>query len=367
LRELLSIPSYAAHVQRRGKQVLMLGYSDSCKDGGLLASRWCLQRAQVELSEVANEFGVELVYFHGRGGSVSRGGGKTERAIIAAPRGSVQGHLRLTEQGEVIHRNYGLRAIALRNLEQMGGAVLRATLRPRPLEPRELRWRQAMTEIAAAGEARYRSMVHARADFVDYFRAATPIDVIERMSLGSRPPKRSQGKPGIDSLRAIPWVFAFSQSRLNLSGWLGVGQGLALGIANHGLELLQEMARDWAFFGTLLDDVEMVLAKSDLAIAGAYSRLAGETLHAAFFPDLCTEFAQTRALICQIKGTSEPLASDPRLRRSIRLRNPYIDPISLIQLDLLSRWRASNRTDEALFRALVTTVNGVSAGVQNTG
>lgn len=360
-------PVYRQHLAARGQQHLMLGYSDSSKDGGLMASRFAVQRAQVELLEVAERHGIRVRFFHGRGGSVSRGGGKTERAVIAAPRGSIGGQLRLTEQGEVIHRSYGLRAIALRNLEQMGGAVLRATLKPRPPEPREAIWREAMAQMAEASAASYRALVHESPDFVDYFRMATPIDVIERMTLGSRPPKRTQGKPGIDSLRAIPWVFAWSQTRLNLSGWFGVGSGLAAGIVRVGLPRLQEMAAEWAFFGMLLDDVEMVLAKSDLDIARRYSELAGPPLHEHFFPRFEAEYRQCCELIAQVKGTGSLLDADPRLRRSIRLRNPYVDPISLIQVDLLRRWRDAGRPDDELFAALVGTVNGVSAGVQNTG
>jgi phosphoenolpyruvate carboxylase len=367
LDALCSNPVYRRHLAARGQQTVMLGYSDSSKDGGLMASRFAVQRAQVELLEVAERHGIRLRFFHGRGGSVSRGGGKTERAVIAAPRGSIAGQLRLTEQGEVIHRSYGLRAIALRNLEQMGGAVLRATLRPRPPEPREAIWREAMAHMAEASASAYRALVHERDDFVDYFRLATPIDVIERMTLGSRPPKRTQGKPGIDSLRAIPWVFAWSQTRLNLSGWYGVGAGLAAGIERHGLARLQEMAAEWAFFGMLLDDVEMVLAKSDLDVARRYSELAGADLHARLFPLFEAEYARCSTLISAVKGTAALLEADPRLRRSIRLRNPYVDPISLIQVDLLQRWRATGRPEDALFAALVGTVNGISAGVQNTG
>lgn len=367
LDALCSDPVYRAHLAARDAQHLMLGYSDSSKDGGLLASRFAVQRAQVELLEVAERHGIRVRFFHGRGGSVSRGGGKTERAVIAAPRGSVSGQLRLTEQGEVIHRSYGLRAIALRNLEQMGGAVLRATLKPRPPEPREAIWREAVAQMAETSASTYRALVHESPEFVDYFRLATPIDVIERMTLGSRPPKRAQGRPGIDSLRAIPWVFAWSQTRLNLSGWYGVGSGLTEGIARVGLPRLQEMAREWAFFGMLLDDVEMVLAKSDLDIAKRYSELADPALHEHFFPRFEFEYQRCCALIAEVKGSSGLLEGDPRLRRSIRLRNPYVDPISLVQVDLLRRWRHAGRPDGTLFAALVGTVNGVSAGVQNTG
>ncbi len=195
LRALFADPLYREHLAARGnRQVVMLGYSDSAKDGGLLASRWALQQTQVALTQLAHDSGVRIAFFHGRGGSISRGGGKTERAVVAAPRGSVDGYLRLTEQGEVIHRNYGIRAIALRNLEQTTGAVMRATLRPRIAEPREERWRAVAAELARDARAYYRALVHADADFPAYFRAATPIDVIERLRIGSRPSKRAGGE-----------------------------------------------------------------------------------------------------------------------------------------------------------------------------
>ena len=367
LRSLFADTVYRAHLRSRGdRQVVMLGYSDSAKDGGLVASRWALQQTQVALTALAAEAGVRIAFFHGRGGSLSRGGGKTGRAVIAAPRGSVDGYLRLTEQGEVIHRKYGIRAIALRNLEQATGAVLRATLRPRQPEPREARWREMAATIATAARAHYRGLVYESEGFVPYFRDATPIDVIERLRIGSRPSKRGNAG-GVSSLRAIPWVFAWSQNRCGLTAWLGVGTGLAEGIARYGQDAIAEMARDWPFFATLVDDVEMVLAKSDLAIFERYSLLAGDA-HARFYPGIADEFARTRDVILAIKDSPRLLDGDFRLRQSIRLRNPYVDPISLLQVDLLARWRAEGRPEQGpLFHALVTTVNGIAAGVQNTG
>jgi phosphoenolpyruvate carboxylase len=360
---------YRAHVAARGeRQVVMLGYSDSAKDAGLAASRWAIQRAQIALCALGTERGVRILFFHGRGGSASRGGSKTERAVIAAPRGSVDGYLRLTEQGEVIHRKYGIRALALRTLEQTAGAVLRATARPRPPEPREPAWREAMALIANESRRVYRAFVHEEPAFVPYFREATPIDVIERLKLGSRPAKRAAGgQAGVESLRAIPWVFAWSQNRCNLTAWYGVGSGLAAAIEAKGIEAMAEMARDWPFFATLVDDVEMVLAKTELDIFARYSQLAGGELHAALFPRIEAELERTRRAVLELKGAQELLAGDRRLRLSIRLRNPYVDPISLLQVDLLRRWRAAGRPEDALFHALVATVNGIAAGVQNTG
>lgn len=365
MRALFDDPVYRRHLDARGgQQTVMLGYSDSAKDGGLLASRWSLQRTQVELLELSQQAGVRIVFFHGRGGSVSRGGGKTERAIIAAPRGTVDGVLRVTEQGEVIHRKYGIRALALRNLEQATGAVLRASLRPRPPEPREDRWRAIAAELAQVSRAHYRALVHERDDFPAYFRAATPIDVIERLRLGSRPSKRREG--GIEALRAIPWVFAWSQNRSGLTGWYGVGTALARGIETHGRDALADMARDWPFFAAMLDDIEMLLAKSDLAIFERYSRLAGAQ-HDAFFPGIAEEFERTVDTLLALRDRTQLLQDDYRLRLSIRLRNPYVDPISLLQVELLRRWRDAGREEGPLLEALVTTINGIAAGIQNTG
>jgi phosphoenolpyruvate carboxylase len=376
MRQLFEHPHYRLHLAARGdQQMVMLGYSDSSKDGGLMASRWALQRAQVELMDLANGAGIALTFFHGRGGSVSRGGGKTERAVNAAPRGSVQGRLRLTEQGEVIHRKYGMRALAVRNLEQATSAVLRATLRPRSPEPREEKWREMIGVMSAASSAAYRSLVYGEAhggvqnaqdgaDFVEYFRLATPIDVIERMRIGSRPARRGGG--GLENLRAIPWVFGWAQTRCSLSAWYGVGAGLQVGIAQFGLDALREMARDWAFFDTLIDDVEMVLAKADIDIARVYSELAGP-LHTQFFPRIAAEFAMTLESVLAIKDAREVLSGDRRLALSIRLRNPYVDPLSLMQVDLLKRWRVAGRPEDALFRGLLSTVNGIAQGLQNTG
>ncbi|MET0329699.1 MAG: phosphoenolpyruvate carboxylase, partial [Luteimonas sp.] len=365
MRALFEDPRYRAQKASRGeRQTVMLGYSDSAKDGGLLASRWALQRTQVELTALAREAGVRIVFFHGRGGSVSRGGGKTGRAINAAPRGSVDGSLRVTEQGEVIHRKYGIRALALRNLEQSTAAVLQATLRPRAPDPREDTWRAMATDLADISRAHYRALVHERADFPDYFRAATPIDVIERLQIGSRPSRQRDG--GISNLRAIPWVFAWAQNRSGLTGWYGLGTALQHGIQTYGQQAMTEMARDWPFFSAALDDVEMLLAKSDIGIFERYSQLAGDA-HAAFFPGILDECLRTRDAILLLKEQDVLLADDYRLQLSIRLRNPYVDPISLLQVELLRRWRATGREDEALLSALVSTVNGIAAGIQNTG
>jgi phosphoenolpyruvate carboxylase len=365
LRALLDDPVYRAHLRARGDcQWVMLGYSDSGKDGGTLASRWGLQRAQVELLDVAQQAGIRLAFFHGRGGSASRGGARITPALMSSPRGSVAGVLRVTEQGEVIHRKYGIRALALRNLEQTVGAVLRASLRPRADEPHEAQWREYMTALAADSRRAYRELVD-REGFVDYFRAATPIDVIEQMALGSRPSRRRSMR-GVEDLRAIPWVFAWTQCRSIITGWYGLGTALERAVDVHGEKVLAQMASEWPFFTNMLDDVEMVLAKCDLDIAEAFSKLAGP-LHESFFAMIRGEFERTSHWLLRVKGSQELLRDDPRLALSIRLRNPYVDPMSLLQVDLLQRWRATDRKDDDLLRALVACVNGVAQGLQNTG
>jgi phosphoenolpyruvate carboxylase len=363
-RALLDEPVYRAHLAARDdRQVVMLGYSDSAKDGGILAARWALQRAQVELLEAAHEAGVRIEFFHGRGGSVSRGGGKTSRAVMAAPRGAIDGHLGVTEQGEIIHQKYAIRALALRTFEQTVGAVLLASLRPRVPEPREARWREAMHALAAHGERAYRDLLETPR-FADYFRVATPVDVIERMTLGSRPARRGGGD--IESLRAIPWVFAWTQSRAGLTGWYGVGSAIAAMLDAGHEDTLREMARDWAFFRTLIEDLEMLLAKCDLDIAERYSQLSGD-LHDVFFPRIRAEFERSVAGVLRLRGRERLLADDARLAQSIALRNPYVDPVSVVQVDLLRRWRAADRNDDALFGALVGGVHGVALALQNTG
>jgi phosphoenolpyruvate carboxylase len=365
LRALLDDPLYRKHLAARSdRQWVMLGYSDSGKDAGTLASRWSLQHAQRELLELAQSAGIRLAFFHGRGGSASRGGARITPALMSSPRGSVAGVLRVTEQGEVIHRKYGIRALALRNLEQTVGAVLRASLRPRDTDPREDQWIRWMDQLSINSRKAYRELVD-RERFVEYFRTATPIDVIERMTLGSRPASRRSMR-GVQDLRAIPWVFAWTQCRSIITGWYGLGSALENGAAEFGEQALIEMASDWPFFINMLDDVDMVLAKCDLDIAEAFSQLAGP-LHDDFFALIRNEFERTRRWLLRLKGSEALLDRAPRLSRSIQLRNPYVDPMSLMQVDLLRRWRARDQQDDALLSALVACVNGVSQGLQNTG
>ncbi|HXO86706.1 MAG TPA: phosphoenolpyruvate carboxylase, partial [Gemmatimonadales bacterium] len=370
LDDLLGDAYYRAHLGARDlHQVVMIGYSDSNKDAGIAASRWALQEAQAALVAATERSGVELTFFHGRGGTVSRGGGRIASAILSAPRGSVKGRLRVTEQGEVINAKYGLRGVAMRTLEQTVSAVAQATALPRDPDPRETGWTRIMDEIARDGRAAYRALVYDDARFVEYFQQATPIDVIQRMAIGSRPASRhdsDQPAGMIEQLRAIPWVFAWTQSRHLLPGWYGVGTALDRAVARHGSATLDEMVRDWPFLRTLIDDVEMVLGVADLSIAARYARLAG-ALGDHYFPAIRAEFDRVTAHVLALKHEQALLDSDPALQRSIRLRNPYVDPMSLLQVDLLERWRAAGRPDDELFRALMASVRGIAQGLQSTG
>lgn len=365
MRRLLSHRLYAPHLDARNRrQMIMIGYSDSNKDGGLVAARWALQQGQRALVNVLGEFDTKVVFFHGRGGSISRGGGKVHQGILAAPHGSVQGRLRVTEQGEIINAKYGLRGIAMRTLEQSTSAVLLATLGPgRKDYPRA--WYDVMDFIAKSSRDVYRELVYEDENFTRYFRASTPIDVIEKMRIGSRPASRRKGA-GVRDLRAIPWVFSWTQSRQIITGWYGVGSGFYAALQHHGEELLREMVSESVFLRTMLDDVEMVLAKTDMSIARQYAKLADDDVY-YIFEKIEKEYALTCSMIYRLKGTTELLERDLTLKRAIMLRNPYVDPMSFIQVDLLRRWRAGGREDDTLLKALLSTVNGIAHGLQNTG
>ena len=364
LTQLCAEPAYRSHLAARGnRQLVVIGYSDPNKEGGIAASRWALQVAQSQLLDAARTAGVTVGIFHGRGGTPPRGGGRTEDLVEAAPHGAIRGVLRLTEQGEVVNHSYGLRPIAMRTLERTFAAVALATAhsdRPAASAAHLL----AMQTIAQHSLVRYRVLVRAP-QFLDYFRAATPLDVIERMHIGSRPAYRAHGSQLI-GLRPIPWVFAWTQSRHMVPGWFGVGSGLAAAFAEHGEPLVQRMILDWPFFAHLLDDVEAMLARTDLDIAAHYDALAADGLrrHAELIRE---EYALTSRLVLQLRGTACLLDGAPTLQRAICLRNPYIDPMHLMQVDLLQRWRATGREDEALFGALRATISGIAQGLQATG
>jgi phosphoenolpyruvate carboxylase len=366
LNAMLETELYREHLSRREQsQMVMIGYSDSNKDSGLAAARWALQSAQVTLVEAVAAHGIKLTLFHGRGGTISRGGSKTHVAVLGAPPGTVNGHLRVTEQGEIINEKYGLRGIALRTLEQVTGSVALATALPTHRGNDMPEWHKMMDVIAAASREEYRKLVYRNSDFFAYFREATPIDLIERMRIGSRPSAR-RTQSGIGDLRAIPWVFSWTQARCMLPGWYGIGSGLQQAVEQFGEAAIREMLLEWYFMRALTADAEMVLAKADLGIAKLYSELAGDA-HAVFFPIIEKEYELTQNLILEFSGHSTLLEGDSTLQRAIMLRNPYVDPMSLMQIDLLARWRKSERKDPDLFAALLASVNGIAQGLQNTG
>ena len=366
LRALCEDPVYAAHLETRGRrQVVMLGYSDSNKDGGIVASRLGLDRAQERLVAAADDLGLRLTLFHGRGGSISRGGSKPRAAILAAPPGALGAHARATEQGEIIGAKYGLRGIASRTLEVSVGALLERTAGGDPARAATDEERAIADTLRAASLARYRALVHDEPDFPALFQGMTPIDVIERLEIGSRPARRREMR-GVGDLRAIPWVFAWTQCRAVLPGWYGIGSGLAAALETHGVDTVRRAARESAVLRTLVADVEMVLAKSDLEIAARYAELAG-TVGERLFPQLLAEHALSVETILELAESRELLERDPTLQRAIRLRNPYVDPMSLLQVDVLGRWRAGGREDAGLERVLVQTVRGIARGLRNTG
>lgn len=365
LNRLLSLDVYREHLQRRGnRQVIMVGYSDSSKDSGIMAARWGLFEAQRQLVEIGQRHGIKVQFFHGRGGTVSRGGGNLVNGIEGAPPGSIGGYLRVTEQGEVINQKFGIRPIALRNLELMTGAVLRHHLVDTGQNASQAQHR-IMQEMARTSRQTYRSLVFQEPAFIRYFRTATPIDVIEQLNIGSRPASRRSGE-GIENLRAIPWVFSWGQVRIGFPGVYGVGTALDAAIRTHGIEQLRDMLHQWSFFRGMINDVEMVLGKSTLEIGRRYAELAGADA-APIFTLIEREFTLATNCILELKQVPELLADQETLRRNVRLRNPYADPMHLMQIDLLRRWREGGRADDELLFALKSTVNGIALAIQNTG
>ncbi len=365
LRELLAEDAYRRHLEGRGKrQTVLVGYSESNKEGGIAASRYAVFRAQAELLQAATDAGIELSLFHGRGGTASRGGGPLDRLVESTPAGATRGRLRTTEQGEGISNSFGLRRIALRTFEK---AIFAVTL-DRVAVPAgaELAGEQLqmMRRVAEASQKHYRALVYGDPAFHGYFREVTPIDVIERMQIGGRVAHRDGS--GIAALRAVPWVYAWSQSRHSLPGWFGAGTGLDVAASELGADRLAKAWAAWPFFRNLLDDIEMELVRTDLDIATHYDALA--TSPATGIPDaIRREHALATRWITWIKGEIDLLDSRPQMQRSVLLRAPYLDPMHLMQVDLLRRWRAANRADRGLFDALLASVSGIALGLQATG
>ncbi|BBM81909.1 phosphoenolpyruvate carboxylase [Candidatus Uabimicrobium amorphum] len=344
-------------------QEIMIGYSDSAKDGGRFAAAWALYGAQEKMVEVCREHNVQLTLFHGRGGTVGRGGGPTYLAILSQPPGSVDGRLRVTEQGEMINAKFGLPGIAFRTLEIYTTATLISTLDPpKPPTPE---WRKQMDELAKISHGVYDSIVKENELFVPYFRAATPEVELGELNIGSRPKRRKKGG-GVESLRAIPWIFAWTQTRLILPSWLGVGESLKSQMQNNE-DTLHEMYEKWPFFRALLDLIEMVLAKADIKIAEEYDKALVKDDLRGLGEDLRAKFLATYETVLQITRNERPVGSNGVLRRSIDVRNPYVDPINLLQIEILKRLRSSEEHDEQLKDALLITFNGIAAGMRNTG
>ncbi|SDS58016.1 phosphoenolpyruvate carboxylase [Pseudomonas oryzae] len=359
---LLALPVYRASLA--GPQEVMIGYSDSAKDAGTVAAAWAQYRAQETLVEVCARHGVELLLFHGRGGTVGRGGGPAHAAILSQPPGSVTGRFRVTEQGEMIRFKFGLPGVAEQNLNLYLAAVLEATLLPPPAPTAA--WRALMVRLAADGVAAYRDVVREHPQFVDYFRQATPEQELGRLPLGSRPPRRRSG--GVDSLRAIPWIFAWTQMRLMLPAWLGWETALARAVERGEAVLLHEMRAHWPFFRTRIDMLEMVLVKADAGIARLYDqRLVGEELR-GLGEQLRDLLSQAVRMVLALTGQAQLLESDPVLRESINVRDTYLDPLHLLQVELLARSRRlAEQEGSQLERALLVTVAGIAAGLRNTG
>ena len=366
IRTLLGDPLYRRHLEARGRtQCALVGYSDSNKESGICASRFATYRAQAELSSALAAANERHVIFHARGGSIARGGSRIDSLVRTAPAGTVNGVLRLTEQGEVINQSYGLRPIAMRTLERafhalaitLGGVATGATASADHVK--------FAARVATVSRQHYRRLTSGQADFYAWFQAVTPIDVIARMQIGSRPAVRP-GKEGFDALRAVPWVFAWTQSRHLLPAWYGAGTGLATAIDELGLTTARSAYAEWTFFTALVDDLEASLARADLEIASAYEELCEARLK-PYAATIREEFTRVREQVLEIKQTTALLDRDPTLQRQIELRNPYVDPINLLQVDLLRRWRESGRQDRELFEALLASIAGIAEGLQSTG
>jgi phosphoenolpyruvate carboxylase len=377
MRDFYALPGMAALLARSGgEQDIMLGYSDSNKDGGIFTSNWELYRAEIALVELFDKLkgshGITLRMFHGRGGTVGRGGGPSYQAILAQPPGTVRGQIRLTEQGEVIGSKYANPEIGRRNLETLVAATLEATLL-QPTKPATRAFLDAAAELSEASMGAYRALVYETPGFTDYFFGATPLKELTQLNIGSRPASR-KALEKIEDLRAIPWGFSWGQCRLTLPGWLGFGSAVAAFLdkpdaaeRKAALALLQKMYRQWPFFRTLLSNMDMVLAKSDLALASRYAELVSDArLRKKIFAAIEAEWHRTADALTQITGEKNRLASNPALDRSIRHRFPYIDPLHHLQVELIRRYRAG-LADERVQRGIHISINGIAAGLRNTG
>jgi phosphoenolpyruvate carboxylase len=372
MNSLFTNPVYRRHLQALDEQQqIMIGYSDSNKDGGYVAANWALYRAHEALTSVCARHGVVLTLFHGRGGTIGRGGGPANRAILAQPPGAINGRLKLTEQGEVVSERFANPRVAHRHLEQIIHAVLLTGGRSTPLDrERQHRWQAVMTTLSHLARQAYRHLVYETPELRLYFQTATPIAEIGRLNIASRPARR-QATDRIEDLRAIPWSFAWTQTRVNLPGWYGLGTALQDWADNDAerWQELRDMYQGWPFFRAMIDNAQMALRKADMPIASLYTRLAPPEIAAVIFPRLQAEYDRTVAAVLRLTEQTDLLDNEPWLQRSIRLRNPYVDPLNYAQVALLRRLRAGGETDpdEALQRTVWMTINGIAAGLRNTG
>lgn len=363
ISKLLAIDWYRGYIQ--GRQEVMIGYSDSAKDAGAIAAAWAQYSAQEALVAICQQAKVQLTLFHGRGGTIGRGGGPAHAAILSQPPGSLSGGLRVTEQGEMIRFKFGLPKLAQRSLALYASAVLEGVLLPPP-EPKA-QWRELMAQLATTSCEAYRAVVRHHPEFVPYFRAATPELELGQLPLGSRPPKRNPNG-GVESLRAIPWIFAWSQNRLMLPAWLGAGSALADVVKQGGTELLHEMRAQWPFFATRLSMLEMVYLKADAQIAEYYDeKLVPEHLK-GLGVSLRAQLQADTTLLLKLIGRDELMANESWIRESIMLRNTYVDPLHILQVELLKRVRHAPETvNDNIKRALMVTIAGIAAGMRNSG
>jgi phosphoenolpyruvate carboxylase len=372
LARMLASPAYRAAVGARGnRQQVMVGYSDSNKDGGYLAATWATYRAQQDLAETASDAGVELVVFHGRGGAVGRGGGPMYRAILARPAVAASPTFKITEQGEVIFARYGSLPIAERHLEQVVHALLVSSMHSVRVET-PLEWQATMERLADESHAAYSQLIKDGDEFMAFFHAATPFPELATLNLASRPVSRTNAHghlPQLEDLRAIPWVFSWTQARMNLPGWFGLGSALAREIGRGGLPCLQDMYASWPFFASALDNAQLSLGTADVATARRYAALA-EPGSRRVFDCILDEYARSVHSVLQVTRQQELLERSPVLARSIKLRNPYVDALHIAQLALLRRWRSGHGSGDErdlVMDAIHHSINGIAAGLQTTG
>ena len=380
MREMFEMPLYRHHLKLLGdKQEVMLGYSDGSKDGGTLAANWKLYQAQIEISELASEYGIHIKFFHGRGGSLGRGGGPLNRSILSQPAQTVTSGIKITEQGEVLASRYLLRTIATRSLEQAASTLLQTVTAALKISAadnpvyQEQYWLDTLNEIAEASLKKYRALVFEDDDFFDYYNDVSPLSEIGALNIGSRPMRR-QNKPSFEGLRAIPWVFGWMQNRQLLPGWYAAGTGLHAFAEKdpRNLDMMRALYKEWSFFTAVIDNLHMALMKADMKTAEAYIPLATDKEAAErIFGIVKEEYAKTKEMVLKISETSELMEHYPRIKESVHSRNPYVDPLNYLQVDLLRRLREVDELDEELQKELLIhtllTISGIAAGLRNTG